>query len=90
MTTYNDMIDTQGRYELRSGTWNRFQEKISDDGHSVILKRPHKTTHYVHDSYEQAVETILHHCSMYDTYVKQDNALGEYLSSDDGAWGRND
>jgi hypothetical protein len=56
----------------------------------VILKRPHKTTHYVHDSYEQAVETILHHCSMYDTYVKQDNALGEYLSSDDGAWGRND
>ena len=52
MTTYNDMIDAQGRYELRSGTWNVFQEKISDDGHSVILKRPHKNTHYVHDSYE--------------------------------------
>tara|TARA_B110000285_G_C15012309_1_gene557126 strand:+ start:848 stop:1117 length:270 start_codon:yes stop_codon:yes gene_type:complete len=87
-TTYEPVIDPQGRYELRCGSWSMLNRKISDKGHSIVLKRPHSTSYQIYDSYQKAVQAIRDHCEDYEKLVSIDNELGKYLSSNDGKWGK--
>ena len=87
-TTYKTFIDPEGRYELRCGSWTMFNRKISDKGHSIVLKRPRSTSYQIYDSYQEAVHAINDHCKDYEKLVSIDNELGKYLSSNDGKWGR--
>ncbi len=87
-TTYEPVIDPEGRYELRCGSWTMFNRKISDKGHSIVLNRPHSKSYQIYDSYQEAVQAIRDHCEDYEKLVSIDNELGKYLSSGDGRWGR--
>ncbi len=58
------------------------------EGYTVILKQPSKSTHIHFENYYEAMDTIENHCDNYDKLVKMDNATAEYLSSEEGAWGR--
>ena len=76
--------------ELRNGRQGLYSaiERGEFVGYTMILKRPHSST-WVHISDKnEALDTINNHIENYDKYVKQDEALGRYLSSDEGAWGR--
>ena len=87
-TTYKPVIDPEGRYELRCGSWTMFNRKISDKGHSIVLNRPHSKSYQIYDSYQEAVQAIRDHCKDYEDLVSIDKDLSKYLSSGDGKWGR--
>ena len=54
----------------------------------MVLHRPHQST-YVHTAnLDEVVSTLSNHEEMFSKFVAIDEATGDYLSSDEGAWGR--
>ena len=63
-------------------------EKLSDEGFTVILERPHIRTHERFDSLDDALDVIARHEDNYDEQCKIDDGIADYLASPEGAWGR--
>lgn len=81
-------IISNNKYEFKLGTWSIFGKKQSDDGATVILKRPSAHTHINFESISEAVETVQNHLETYDRKIKADELQNKYLNSEAGAWGR--
>ncbi len=57
-------------------------------GITMVLHRPNNST-FVHMSdLDEVRMTLLNHEDHFEVYCQNDKALGDYLSSDEGAWGR--
>ena len=84
---YGDVTDE--RFEFINGRKNLYTEiERGIVGYTIILRRPHSST-YIHlESEDEAWDTINNHCDNYNKFVKQDESLGKYLSSNEGSWGR--
>lgn len=90
---FNEFGDAKDhRFEFING----FKALYSDvrrgefEKYTIILKRPHSST-YIHLEDEgEAWDTINNHLDNYDSYVIQDERLAQYLTSEEGKWGRQD
>ena len=77
------------RYAYYEGSFGLYSgHDPNGGGYTIVLKRPKMHTIVRLASYQEAMETIENHCENYDRFVAEDQALGEYLTSDRGAWGR--
>lgn len=78
------------RFKLIDG----FQTLYSDvrrgefEGFTVVLHRPHSSTWIHLQDEDEAMDLIENHCENYDRFVEEDESLGNYLSSEEGKWGR--
>ena len=59
-------------------------------GYTVVLKSPHQDTYINLKNLNEAWDTINNHCEKYDKIVAMDKLRSDYLSSDEGKWGRQD
>ena len=57
-------------------------------GYTIILKNEMGTTWVDLEDKDEALDTINNHIGRYDTIKKQAKAISDYLTSDEGAWGR--
>ena len=89
-TKEGDIIDY--RFEFINGNKPMYGDvkRGPFEGYTIVLKRPHSSTHIHLEDREEAIDTIKNHIANYDEYVKQDEELAKYLTSDEGAWGRQD
>ena len=75
---------------------NGFKALYSDvkrgpfEGYTIVLKRPHSSTMINLKDQDEAWDTINNHIEKYEEYVIQDESLANYLTSKEGAWGRQD
>ena len=90
MEEHNDVIDPGGRFEFYAGSRDYFTGEVDRSpfvGYTIILHRPFSSTTVQIMDFAEAWETIENHCENYLKYCEIDNAIGDYLSSDEGRWG---
>ena len=90
MKKYNDVIDPDGRYEFYDGRKDYYSDEVERGpfiGCTIVLHRPFQSTTVHLMDVKEAWETIDNHCENYLKYCQIDNAIGDYLSSDEGRWG---
>ena len=59
-------------------------------GYTIILRNEMGTTWIDLESKEEALETINNHIEKYDQIKERSESIAKYLTSDEGAWGRQD
>ena len=87
---FGDVIDY--RFEFINGDKRMYKdvERGPFVGYTIILKRPHSSTMINLKDQDEAWDTINSHIEKYEDYVKQDESLANYLTSEEGKWGRQD
>lgn len=67
------------------------EHDLNDPRITLELHRPHSSTQILLEcDYVEVAEYITNHEMNFFEYVKQDERLAEYLTSPEGAWGRQD
>ena len=87
---YGDVTDKRFEfYNGRKGLYSEI-ERGKFVGYTIVLKSPHQSTYINLRNYDEAWDTINHHCDNYDKIVAMDKLRGAYLSSEESKWGRQD
>lgn len=82
----SEMRDVWSLYRGNKGFYGFHDTEAG--GVTMVLHRPHQST-YVHTAnLDEVVSTLSNHEEMFSKFVAIDEATGDYLSSDEGAWGR--
>jgi hypothetical protein len=81
-------IDCWSLYKGLKGPYNHNQ---TDPRVTIVLHRPHSSTYRTLScDYREVAEYITNHEYNFESFIQSDNKLADYLSSDDGKWGRQD
>ena len=87
---FGDVADY--RFDLYNGYKAPYGDHVSRgefEGYTVILKRPHSTTHLNINNKDEAWETVNNHVENYEKFVKQDADLALFLTKDENDGWRN-
>ena len=76
---YNDIDNDM--FTFKHGTYNYFNQKTSDHGYTLILKRPTRHTHINFDEFQEAKDTAMNHVASYEDKCKIDQAEIEYCKA---------
>ena len=89
---YHKSIMSNKCWSLYKGNKRMYGEHdLNDPRVTLVLHRPHSSTQILLEcDYVEVAEYITNHEMNFDEYVKQDERLAKYLTSDEGAWGRQD
>lgn len=92
MPSYHNSKNGNKCWSLHKGNKQMYGEHDLDAPCvTLILHRPHSSTQITLEcDYIEVAEYITNHEMSFDSFVKQDESLAKYLSSDEGAWGRQD
>ena len=73
---------------LAQGHYSAYRHDKDAGGITMVIHRPHMSTTVHMANLDEVAETLAGHEENFAKYVEDDIALGKYLSSDEGAWGR--
>ena len=63
-------------------------QDVSSPGYTIIMHRPFQSTSVFLLDIDEAIDTLDNHEENFEEYCEIDKKIGEYLSSDEGKWGR--